>query len=771
MRSRAFWVLALAFAGLQLHGAVLGRTLFLRDTTTGWLPQAASFVHCLGEGSLPLWDPYAGFGRPLLADPRAAVLYPFTWLNLVLDPATFYALFAIVHVALGGLGLARLARALGASRAGAALAAAVFMAGGPFLSLVAMWNHLAGAAFVPWVIWAFLRAARAPSRRRVAAAAALLALQVLVGSPEMTALAALGVATCGLLVRRAQATPARVRASAGALAAGAVLGLALGAAQWLPTLDLVKRSTRSDFSRASALFWSLHPAGVVETLVPARWFDQELTPAGRRDLAEGRVPFLPSIYVGATSALLVVAALCRRRRETLVPAAMIVAGTLLALGRHTPVYAAAVSWIPIVNSFRFPVKALVLAAVGWSLLAGLGFDRLRAGERRERLAAVAAAATLLAALGAVALVLEDAVSLPAALRVWIEAPRAPATAVLLGAGAALLGTALLVARPSRSGRSWWAVGGLACLDLTCAHWTLNPTAPRSLWSYRPALVDTLDRAGFARTLVQTYADEGVPEAAREHAYTVARAPVGFSEPEASILGLMETLHPPLGARWRVFGAFEKDVVGFDPRASTALRDRFRRGSPEEQLALLRLAAVRSVVGLLRERVHGLLTPVAELPGFFVEPVRVFRVEDPRPRAFLVDGVRVGDGAAALLDPSFEPARDVLLPEGESRAAGSVAAGGATITRVRCNAVTVEVQAAVPAHLVLVDVFDPGWRATVDGAAAGVARANVAFRAVAVPAGRHTVEWSYLPRGLLAGALVSLVGVAVASMLATRRNVP
>src|SRR4029453_13860763 len=136
MRFRRGWLVALAvaFAALQLHAAVTLRPLFLRDTTTAWLPQAESFVHCLGEGSLPLWDPYAAFGRPLLADPRAAVLYPFTWLNLVLGPAAYYALFAIAHVALGGLGAFRLARLFGLSHPAALTAAGVWMAGGPFLS-------------------------------------------------------------------------------------------------------------------------------------------------------------------------------------------------------------------------------------------------------------------------------------------------------------------------------------------------------------------------------------------------------------------------------------------------------------------------------------------------------------------------------------------------------------------------------------------------------------------------------------------------------------
>jgi len=56
----------------------------------------------------------------------------------------------------------------------------------------------------------------------------------------------------------------------------------------------------------------------------------------------------------------------------------------------------------------------------------------------------------------------------------------------------------------------------------------------------------------------------------------------------------------------------------------------------------------------------------------------------------------------------------------------------------------------------VDAYDPGWRATLDGGAAPLLRANVAFRAVPVPAGRHEVELRYRPRSLILGLLVTAV---------------
>jgi hypothetical protein len=98
-------------------------------------------------------------------------------------------------------------------------------------------------------------------------------------------------------------------------------------------------------------------------------------------------------------------------------------------------------------------------------------------------------------------------------------------------------------------------------------------------------------------------------------------------------------------------------------------------------------------------------------------------------------------------------------------AGGPAVRAADEVRVlsrRVSSLDVEADLAAPGVLVVLEAFDTGWRATVDGAEAEVLRANGLFRAVRLPAGRHRVAFEYRPRSAAIGAALTLLGLAGAA---------
>jgi hypothetical protein len=180
------------------------------------------------------------------------------------------------------------------------------------------------------------------------------------------------------------------------------------------------------------------------------------------------------------------------------------------------------------------------------------------------------------------------------------------------------------------------------------------------------------------------------------------------------------------------------------------------------LRLLQLGAVADVVALHSAGLEA-LKPVLTADALMNEPVRVFEVPDFLPRAYAVGGTRIADGGNALrllLDPQFDPRREVVLPAGAPAAGDPQFRGDVVITHLGTDRMVLDVDLGARGYVVVVDAFDPGWRARVDGRETAVLRANVAFRAVAVGAGRHSVELRYRPRALLAG-----LGITAFSVLA------
>jgi uncharacterized membrane protein YfhO len=75
-------------------------------------------------------------------------------------------------------------------------------------------------------------------------------------------------------------------------------------------------------------------------------------------------------------------------------------------------------------------------------------------------------------------------------------------------------------------------------------------------------------------------------------------------------------------------------------------------------------------------------------------------------------------------------------------------------------------------LVLSEMFDPGWRATVKGASTRIYRADAALRGIQVPAGESRIILEYAPRSVYFGALLTFTaffGVLAAYVVSTVRR--
>jgi hypothetical protein len=126
---------------------------------------------------------------------------------------------------------------------------------------------------------------------------------------------------------------------------------------------------------------------------------------------------------------------------------------------------------------------------------------------------------------------------------------------------------------------------------------------------------------------------------------------------------------------------------------------------------------------------------------------------------------------ALAAPEFDPRRTVFLPP-ETRALVTVSnATPATVSvqQFSPHKVRLEVRAPEPALVVIAQSFYHPWRAWVGNQPTPLWRANHAFQALQVPAGRQQVTLVYEDRIFYCGALVSLASTAIWAALWLRRR--
>ncbi|MBO0729634.1 MAG: YfhO family protein [Acidimicrobiaceae bacterium] len=100
---------------------------------------------------------------------------------------------------------------------------------------------------------------------------------------------------------------------------------------------------------------------------------------------------------------------------------------------------------------------------------------------------------------------------------------------------------------------------------------------------------------------------------------------------------------------------------------------------------------------------------------------------------------------------------------------------ARVTSDGPESVTVEATARRNGYLILDDQAYPGWQASLDGRAVHWTPANEAFRAVAIPRGRHVIRFTYRPASVLVGAIISvlcmlaLLALGVCGLIWARRS--
>jgi hypothetical protein len=651
-------LLPVAIVGLtvawQYRAPLLGRIYLFEDVASYFAPHWAAAARQMRAGMMPSYDLGAWSGHPLVGDPQVGVLYPLSWLWLIIPPLVLYAWLVLLHATIAAAGMWRLVRARGRSREAAALAALVYAAGAFFVLEVRHQMFLATAAWLPWLLWAIERLGSSdrndPERPALVAAGALaLGLAILAGGWSLLVPAAIVVAIYGAARTRVDLrTP---------FTAILLVGVALAAAQLAPAIAHARLSPRalgSTYEFASSYHWPSLRYAI--TLLFPTWYgdDARGTYAGAPDQWE-----LCGWGVLSIATLFAVIGIVRgrgRRLERIALVAAVVMAIDLARGGAGFLHPLAYRFVPLASSLRCPARALFIWTLVAPIFAADGLDVILGRlDARPRARLVVATALL------VAVALEIAITFrsenPGSR--LADAGRRPEVASVLRDPAAIVAGQRMVNdvhldyRLHNAGLSWAveSAGGYSSLPLWRTlhlYWIANHGRP-------------------------------YPQAALAHDLT-AQGLWRFSSPIVDLLGVRWLLAPasraPDGSGWR---RVRRGSDGIDlwenrealPRAFVVFHQRVCNGEAAETQAIARddfaptKAAIVAWPGLPDVPAIGCdeMPPANARPGLSTaalvreEPTQLeLAIEPPAPGLLVVSEPWTPRWRVTLDGKSVEPAR-------------------------------------------------------------------------------------------------------------------
>lgn len=739
------------------HGWVRPSNAILTDPVVGFNPDLLLTRADLHAGILPLWNPYAAGGRPLLASQVHAPLFPTTWLAFLLPFWTSLGWIAAAKLLLASSGVYLFCRELRLRRGPALLGAITFAFGSYYF----VWLEHPQTNVWAMLPWMFLGTRRVCTRGGLGAAALLglaTGMSWLGGHPESGAFLLGATVAYGAFELIADRLGGPTRASrdepwlgpkwtepiagrAGLLLAALLLGLGISTIVNLPLLELLHQSGKTERGGPGATFrmaWSFFfpqlwgsPAKVYNGLGPYNYNER-------------------TAYIGALPLLLAVGAIGRHRpREQwfFVGLALVLLATVF----NTPVWANAVRSLPGGNVAALG-RLLIIVSFSGAVLAAYGLQRWLAGSAQER-------RQMLWIMGLVAIIppllwvprhLGTLSSLPSALGQLPAVHYAESSP-----------TVVALASVWR----WVLICALGIGGLALARRKGSPALAVALLIVLTGVdLVSLDR-GYHGTIPLAEANPPVPPAIRylqthEGDGRIMGSGIALPANLAERYGLRDprvAIDIPYPSRYDLLWTFLGGIGGDQEFYSVT--------APYAQL-LADIFATRYVLLPPGEAVPAWLKPVFSTPDGTVafNPTalpRAWVAYQWRPvRAEINDwGATVTSTTSQLLhQPVIEGA-----PASPEKAAPPPTP--ATIAADGPESVTIDATARRPGYLILDDSAYPGWHASLDGHPVRWIPANENFRAVPIPAGRHVIRFTYRPASVLAGAILSALSLLAVLVLA------
>ncbi|MDB5649505.1 MAG: hypothetical protein JWL62_1025 [Hyphomicrobiales bacterium] len=742
---RLYKVAALIFllcSGLLTSPWWLGRVTIPWDAKAHFYPQLVFLANALHGTDLPFWNPHIFAGSAQIADPQS-LIFTLPYLLLAMFDATpgFVAADAVVFITLilGGLALIAFFRDRNWHPAGALVAALAFTFGGSAAWRIQHIGEVLSIAFFAITFWLLARVLERGSWKAGLGAGFFGGLMV-IGRDQIAWLCTIiliGAVIWHILAGRGWV--GRLKLALPALIVGLVTGSAVIALPIALTVALAQQSNRVLIDFAGAARGSLHPASLLTAVVanlygtdgpmPDFW-GPAMTPVwaannyvlarNMSDVYFGALPLIAFLAIGLAGSAFI-------RSEARFLLAAFIAMLLYSVGDFTPFFKLAFA-IPGSDLFRRPSDATFPLCALAAILAGYAVHRWMARETKQG-----------SPVSQVLIVLVP-FALAVGVAVWkgrfAQASLPLVTAAICLAVSGLLLVGLRRFGPRHAMLALVAIGAVMTADLAVNN------GPNESTALPPAHYDVLrtDTQNVTIALLRKKLDETAGPDRRDR---VEMAAIGFDWPN---LGMIHGFDHDLGYNPVRFELYV-EATGAQDHVAVADQRHFSPLFPSYRSRMADMLGLRFIAtGIPVEEVDKNLKPgdlqqIARTPDAYV-----YENQRALPRVLFATRAQDADFEQLIKTgewPDVDPRETVLIegakPDDVVRRPGTARLSFYENTRVR-----VSVDAPDGGWLVLNDVWQPWWRVEIDNVSVPLLRANVIFRAVQVPPGRHDVRFVFEP---------------------------
>jgi hypothetical protein len=700
---------------------------------------------------LPLWNPYNYSGIPLLAILQPGILYPPNLFFLFLPFPIAWNWLIILHFVFTGSTTYYFLRYLKTSTLASFAGGVIFMLSGYLLSVHNLLPHLLAVGWFPLVLLYFIKHYETGRYRHLVLSGIFLVIEFLAGAPEAVML------TCFvLLIVALYPTPFLFGSPPSWLRRLKpffiliILFLLLSAVQSIPFYELKLQSIRSaGLSYKEATTWSLSWRDFLLFFLPDAFGYAQTTAKYWSNQS-----WLKTIYIGIIPFVMSIFFFCGKDRTKVIFAIFMAVSLFFALGGNNPLYQF-LYHVPPFNAIRYPVKFLFLFFFTIAVTAAFGFDKLKTGliENDKGVKRIIATFFYVGFIFAGFwgyLNLFDA-NVRAFLdvhklkpeqynEIWFNLHNLKRFLLF----SFLFCVALLAYLRAKLRKRKYVLFGIVALltaDLFLANYGYYQTVPWKTFISEHKFATTLSKARETERYFvteKTHTELGNYFPIDRTILNAAYAPLfGFYTIQG--IEIMRIAHQNLFLNILLGAVTLQDAKRYiDIAGIRFMITSYEIDDPDFQYC------DRVEV----EKGTGYLYEYMRYPGRFLLYGNIQPARD--------DNAMI----KKMLDRSIDLRKELIIIEDSKfkKWPDRVVNGSVSLISYKANKVILESDTDNNAFLYVSDTWYPGWRAYVDGKETKIYRANLAFRAVEVPKGKHTVVFKYVPMSFYIGLCLTIIGI-------------